>query len=335
MKDKCKIIAEIAQAHDGSLGILHSYIDAAADCGVDAVKFQTHIAEAESSIFEPFRVNFSYEDKTRFDYWNRMSFTKNQWAGIYEHCEKRGVEFISSPFSNAAVDLLECLPIQTYKIGSGEVTNKLLLEKIARTGKKILLSSGMNSYEDIYEALKVINRYHEDVVIFQCTSSYPVPVEMLGINVIDELKDRFMLPVGFSDHSGEIYAGLYAASKGIDYYEGHIVFNKNMFGPDAKSSLDLEQFSDLVKGIRYIDTAIENPINKDNIEPFKDIKNIFEKSLCLNKDMKKGNIITFDDLEAKKPSGYGYPASNFESVLGKRITREMKKWEFLKESDFE
>ena len=121
------LIAEIGQAHEGSLGILHSYIDALADTGVDAVKFQMHIAEAESSAFEPFRVKFSLEDATRFDYWKRMGFTFEQWKGIKEHCDAVGLEFMCSPFSNLAVDWLEELGVKQYKIGSGEVNNLLLL----------------------------------------------------------------------------------------------------------------------------------------------------------------------------------------------------------------
>ena len=116
-------MAEIGQAHEGSLGILHSYIDALSDTGIDAIKFQTHIAEAESSEYEPFRVEFSYEDKTRFDYWKRMEFSLSQWTGIREHCDEVGLEFISSPFSNMAVDWLEEIGVQEYKIGSGEVSN--------------------------------------------------------------------------------------------------------------------------------------------------------------------------------------------------------------------
>ncbi|WP_311196036.1 N-acetylneuraminate synthase family protein [Antarcticibacterium sp. 1MA-6-2] len=125
------IIAEIAQAHDGFLGIAHSYIDALSKTGVDAVKFQVHIAEAESSIHEPFRVKFSTQDKSRFDYWKRMEFSVEQWQELRTHCDEAGVEFMASPFSNAAVDLLEKLEVKRYKIGSGEVNNFLMLEKIA------------------------------------------------------------------------------------------------------------------------------------------------------------------------------------------------------------
>ncbi len=123
------IIAEIAQAHDGSLGMVHAYIDAVAKTGCDAIKFQTHIAAAESSIQEPFRVKFSKQDKTRFEYWKRMEFTLEQWKEIKQHCDEVGLEFMSSPFSNAAVDLLEEVGVKRYKIGSGEVNNFVLLRE--------------------------------------------------------------------------------------------------------------------------------------------------------------------------------------------------------------
>jgi N,N'-diacetyllegionaminate synthase len=180
-------IAEIGQAHDGSLGILHSYIDALSSTGLSAIKFQTHLAEAESSEYEPFRVNFSYVDETRFDYWKRMQFSINQWKEIKDHCDHVGLEFMSSPFSLAAVDLLEELDMRRYKIGSGEVTNLLMLEKIAKTGKPIILSSGMSSYSEIYNAVSFLESFGNEVSILQCTTSYPTPYEKLGLNVISEL----------------------------------------------------------------------------------------------------------------------------------------------------
>ncbi|WP_457618009.1 N-acetylneuraminate synthase family protein, partial [Lutibacter sp.] len=143
-----KIIAEIAQAHDGNLKIAHKYIDAVSKTGVDAIKFQTHIAEAESSMYEPFRVRFS-NDKLRFDYWKRMEFTLEEWKALKRHCDDVNLEFMSSPFSNTAVDLLEKVGVKTYKVGSGEVTNFLLLEKIAQTGKPMIISSGMSSFSEL------------------------------------------------------------------------------------------------------------------------------------------------------------------------------------------
>ena len=186
------IIAEIAQAHDGSLGLLHSYIDAVSKAGVDAIKFQTHIAEAESSVHEPFRVNFSYEDKTRFDYWKRMEFTLDQWKEIKKHCDEVGLEFMSSPFSNAAVDILEEVGVKRYKIGSGEVNNFLLLEKIAKTNKPIIISSGMSSFEELDRTIDFLKERKVTYSILQCTTSYPTRPEQYGFNVINQLKEKYM-----------------------------------------------------------------------------------------------------------------------------------------------
>lgn len=327
------IIAEIGQAHEGSLGILHSYIDALAETGVDAIKFQTHIAEAESSEHEPFRVKFSYEDDTRFDYWKRMSFTLEHWKGIKEHCDEVGLEFVSSPFSNAAVDLLEEVVVSRYKIGSGEVNNLLMLEKIAQTGKPIILSSGMSSFNELDESVAFLTERNADVSILQCTTAYPTQPEEWGLNVIDELKDRYNLPTGFSDHSGDIFACLSAAARGAEILEFHAVFDKRMFGPDSKASLSIDEITKLVEGVRMIERSLDCKINKQDNDRFMELKGIFEKSLAVNKTLKAGSVIMFDDLEAKKPKGYGMDASKYQSIIGKVLNRDMQKWDFLTEDD--
>ncbi|TAE83996.1 MAG: N-acetylneuraminate synthase, partial [Bacteroidetes bacterium] len=225
MKKSTFIIAEIAQAHEGSLGIAHSYIDALAALGVDAVKFQTHIAAAESSPKEQFRVNFSYEDATRYDYWQRMEFTLEQWMGLKQHCDDKNVEFISSPFSIAAVQLLEQVGVKRYKIGSGELTNYLMLDAIAKTGKPIILSSGMSDWHELDATLNFLKPYGNSVSLLQCTTAYPTKPEQWGLSVIEQMKARYHIPVGFSDHSAEIYACLAATALGAEILEFHAVFH--------------------------------------------------------------------------------------------------------------
>lgn len=327
------IIAEIGQAHEGSLGIAHSYIDALAETGVDAVKFQTHIAHAESSEYEPFRVKFSYEDATRYEYWKRMEFSPEQWAGLKQHCEDKGLEFISSPFSNAAVDLLEQLGVQRYKIGSGEVSNYLMLEKIVRTGKPILLSSGMSSLAELDETIAFLRPFGNKLSVLQCTTAYPTIPEQWGLNVIPLLKERYQLPVGFSDHSGNIYACLAATAMRAAVLEFHAVFDKRMFGPDAPASLSIEQIRQLVTGVRQIECSFTAPVDKNQSDEFKPLKQIFEKSLAINKDLSAGHTISLDDLEAKKPKGYGIPASDFREAIGKALKVNKKAWEYLTEDD--
>ena len=328
------IIAEIGQAHEGSLGIAHSYIDALSNTGVTSIKFQTHIAEAESSEFENFRVKFSYEDKTRFDYWKRMEFTVDQWAGLKKHCEDKNIEFLSSPFSNKAVDLLEKIGVNRYKIGSGEVSNHLMLEKISRTGKPILLSSGMSSYKELNKTVDFIKGKGNDLSIFQCTTSYPSVSGEWGLKLIPEFIDKYNVPIGFSDHSGDIYACLAATTLGASLLEFHVVFDKDIFGPDAKSSLTIQQTKKMVAGVIQIKNDIESLKNlKQDNSKFENVKSIFEKSLAINKNIKQNQVITFEDLEAKKPANRGIPASKFESVLGKRLNRDLKKWSFINVSD--
>ncbi len=335
MRKKTFIIAEIGQAHEGSLGILHSYIDALAETGIDAIKFQTHIAEAESSIHEPFRVKFSYEDDTRYDYWHRMEFTKEQWKGIKEHCDEVGLEFMSSPFSIAAVNLLEELDVKHYKIGSGEVSNFLMLERIAQTGKEIILSSGMSSFEELDDTVSFLKEKNCKYSILQCTTQYPTSAESVGFNVIGELKERYNVPVGFSDHSSTTHACLAATSLGAEILEFHAVFDKRMFGPDSKSSLTIDEIKHLVEGVRYIETAQNNPIDKNSIEKYKDLKRIFEKSLAVNKNLPKGHILTLEDLESKKPANKGISAKDYKEVIGKQVKHEMKAYDFLNFSDLE
>ena len=328
------IIAEIGQAHEGSLGIAHSYIDALSNTGVTSVKFQTHIAEAESSEFEDFRVKFSYEDKTRYDYWKRMEFTIDQWAGLKNHCEDKNLEFLSSPFSNKAVDLLEKIGVKRYKIGSGEVNNYLILEKISKTGKPILLSSGMSSYTELDKAVDFIKGKGNDISIFQCTTSYPSISGEWGLNLIPKFIQKYKVPIGFSDHSGDIFACLAATTLGASLIEFHVVFDKDIFGPDAKSSLTIQETKKMVQGIIQINKDINssNNLKLDNSK-FKVLKSIFEKSLSVNKNLKKNHTLTFDDLEAKKPADRGIPASEYKSLIGKKLNKDIDKWEFINISD--
>jgi N,N'-diacetyllegionaminate synthase len=329
-----QIIAEIAQAHEGSLGIAHSYIDSLAKCGVDVIKFQTHIADAESSEFESFRVKFSYEDATRFDYWKRMEFTADQWAGLKKHCEDLSIEFMSSPFSIAAVELLEKLNVSRYKIGSGEISNYLMLQKIAQTGKPIILSSGMSDLEELDDCVNFLKQWPNQVGLMQCTTAYPTAPEQWGLEMISILKNRYQMPVGFSDHSANIYAGLAAAALGADFLEFHVVFNHQMFGPDAKASLNLEQVAELVKGVRSINQSLATSFNKNEIQKYQDLKILFGKSLTTKNAVRKGEKIFFDDLETAKPGNKGISAKDFQKVIGKTWANDLPVKHFVTENDF-
>jgi N-acetylneuraminate synthase len=328
-----QIIAEIGQAHDGSLGMAHAYIDAVAKTGCSVIKFQTHIAEAESSIHEPFRVKFSKQDATRFEYWKRMEFTLEQWKGLKTHCDQVGIEFMSSPFSNAAVDLLEEVGVKRYKVGSGEVNNFVLLEKIAQTGKPLIISSGMSSFEELDKTVAFLKSRNAVFSIVQCTTSYPTLPDQYGLNVINEFKERYNVPVGFSDHSASIEVCIAAAALGAKILEFHVVFVKEMFGPDVKSSLTMDEVKVLVKAVRNIDVALKNPVDKSDITAFDTLKSTFEKSICVNKNMSKGYKISFSDLDTKKPKGFGILANDYKNIIGKKLNKGLQQWDFLNYDD--
>ncbi len=327
------IIAEIGLAHEGSLGIAHSYIDALSSSGVDVVKFQTHIAEAESSKYEKFRVKFSYKDKTRFDYWKRTEFSIDEWAELKKHVEEKNMEFMSTATCVESFDLLEKIGVKRYKVGSGDTNNYLLLEKISSTGKPIIISNGMTSEKDLDETISFLKNKKNNISLLQCYTSYPTLPQQWGLNEISLLKDKYNIPIGYSDHSGNIYSSLAATALGAEIIEFHVCFDKEIFGPDTKSSITINQVKSLVVGIKEIKESLSvGSINKKD-KKLKSIKDIFSKSLALKRDLKKGDKLSIDDLESKKPANMGISAEKFKNLLGKHLKRDMLKGEFLNLKD--
>src|SRR5690242_6602660 len=170
---RCLVIGEVALSHDGSLGLAHAFIDAIANSGADAVKFQTHIAAAESTLGEPWRVKFSKQDERRLDYWKRMEFTEEQWHGLKKHADERGLFFLSSPFSFEAVELLARVGVAAWKVASGEINNRPLFERMAATRWPFLISTGMSPIDEIDTAVHLVKEHQLPLAILQCTSVYP------------------------------------------------------------------------------------------------------------------------------------------------------------------
>jgi len=317
------IMAEVAQAHDGSLGMAHAYIDAGADAGVDAVKFQTHIAACESTMREPWRVQFSRQDESRFAYWKRMEFTPEQWAGLRDHCRDRKVDFVSSPFSPEAVDLLEELDVAFWKVASGEMSNIPLLRAMLKTGHRMVLSSGMSSWEELDRVVEMCRAAGSEYWLMQCTSEYPCPPEQWGLNVLAELKDRYGCPVGLSDHSGSIAPGIAATALGAEILEVHLVFHRGLFGPDVSSSVTVEELGALVKGARMVREAMHAPVKKDEMaQSMEPMRNIFGKSIVARRDLEAGTILCEELLAMKKP-GEGMSAAEWDGMIGKRLLKSL------------
>jgi N-acetylneuraminate synthase len=333
-KKNCLVVAEVAQAHDGSLGMAHAFIDAIADTGADAVKFQTHIAEAESTPGEPWRIKFSLQDKTRYDYWKRMEFTKEQWRELAVHARQKNLIFFSSPFSVEAVDLLEELDVPFWKLGSGEIMCKPLIDRMTLTRKPIFISTGMCTLNELDTCVDWLRKAANEFVIFQCTSEYPCPPEKIGINLLSFYKHRYNCLVGLSDHSGSVYPGIAAAVMGASIVEVHVTFSKKMFGPDVPASLTIEELKSLVDGVDFVERMLANPADKaTGAQDFADLRKIFYKSLVAKVDISANTVIDEGMLTCKKP-GDGIPAHRLPEFVGKRICKDVRADQQLKEEDF-
>lgn len=333
--NKTWIIGEVAQAHDGSLGLAHALIDAIADTGADAVKFQTHIASAESTPAEPWRVKFSKQDVTRYDYWRRMEFTEEQWYGLAEHASERGLVFLSSPFSLEAVDLLLKVGVPAWKIASGEVSNAHMFGRILESKLPILLSTGMSPLSEIDAVVEQIKTMHLPLVVMQCTTAYPCPPEKIGLNLIPFFRERYDCSVGLSDHSGTIYPGLAAVTLGIQALEVHVTLSREMFGPDVPASVTTSELHQLVEGTRFIEKMLTHPVDKDEVaSQMTPLRNLFMKSIVARRSLQAGMILSLADLAVKKP-GTGIPSERLDDFIGRKLVRDLDVDEQLKQTDIE
>lgn len=329
---KTFIIAEFGMLHEGSFGNACRMADVAKECGADAVKFQTHIAEAETLPNAPMPSFFKGEP--RWDYFKRTAFTFEQWKSLKAHCEKIGIEFMSTPFSAEAVEVLERVGVVRYKIPSGEVTNIPFLEHIGKTGKPVILSSGMSSWAELDEAVAVFKKHGNELTVLQCTSIYPTPPEKIGLNVMLEMKKRYNCLIGLSDQSLDCYACFSAVALGASVIEKHITLSRFCYGSDAKHSIEPEQFKEFVTGVRVIEKILGNPVDKNDLADLIEMKKVFEKSIVAQSDIPKGTVIERKHLGIKKPSG-GLAPKFLSNVIGRKAKENIKQDQQITASDIE
>lgn len=325
------IVAEAGMNHDGSIGIAGRLADVAAGCGVDAVKFQLHDAAAETTADAPTPPYFGAEP--RYSYFERTAFSDEEWRSLRDRCQERGVEFVCSPFSVEAVDRLEAIGVDRYKLGSGEVTNVPLLERLAETGKPVLLSSGMSSWAELDRAVEILRSV--PLTVLQCTSEYPCRPEHVGLNVMLEMRERYDdLPVGLSDHTLGTAACVAAAALGAAAVEKHFTLSKEMYGPDASMSLEPDELARLVREVREVERMLEAPVDKDDLAGVAEMKRIFEKSVVSTRPIDAGAVIGPEMVAVKKP-GTGIPAARVAEVVGRRSTRAIAADTVLTDDDID
>ncbi|MBI4710631.1 MAG: N-acetylneuraminate synthase family protein [Nitrospirae bacterium] len=311
------IIAEAGINHDGDIKRAHDLIDVAADAGADVIKFQTHLADKEMLNVSDTAV---YLNESLFNLIKRMELTLDQHFELKEHAVKKGLIFLSTPFSKEAVDLLEKVGVDAYKIGSGELTNMPFLEYAASKKKPMIISTGMSTVNEAETTVNMLKSKGIPLMIMQCTSQYPAEYKNVFLKTISEYKDRFKIPVGFSDHSQGNYMAFAAVTLGACAVEKHFTASRKWPGPDQQSSIEPDELADLVKGIRAIENGLKG--SKTLTEGEKGLQQLFRESVVSLKNIPAETVITKGAVWVKRP-GSGIPASELNKVIGKKAKKNI------------
>ena len=328
------IIAEIGVNHNGDINLAKKLIDVSKDANADAVKFQTFKAEklvqknAPKAEYQKVNAN---DETTQYDMIKKLELTKEDFIELKKYAESKNIKFISTPFDESSVELLNKIGVDMYKVGSGDCDNLILLSKIIKTGHPVIISTGMADLEEI-EIIKEFmenNNYHGKYIFLHCISSYPAPYEQMNMSCIKTMREKLNIPIGFSDHTISDLAGIMAVSYDAVCIEKHITLDNNMEGPDHKSSLDPDDFKDFVKNIKKAEKMVGDG-KKRCMLCEENTKKVARKNLIFTRDMKQGEIIKETDIEALRPNIDGIPPINYYKVLGKTIITDSKYGELIK-----
>ena len=325
------IIAELGINHNGSLKKAIKLVDKAWRAGAEIIKHQTHIAEDEMSI-EAKRIIPSHTKENIFDIIKKCSLSEEDEFKLMSHTKKRGLIFISTPFSRMAVDRLVRFKVPAFKIGSGECNNYPLIDYIAKHKKPIILSTGMNTIQTIKPAVKIIRKYNVPFALLHCTNIYPTPTKLIRLDAINVLKKTFPdAIVGLSDHSESIYPCLGAVALGACILEKHFTDNKKSNGPDISASMDEKELKNLLKGSREIFNAKGD--KKKAVGDEKLTSRFAFASLVATQEISKHQKITKENCFPKRPGTGDFSAKDYKYVLGKKVIRTVKKNTLIKKKD--
>jgi N-acetylneuraminate synthase/N,N'-diacetyllegionaminate synthase len=334
--EKAYIIAEAGVNHNGDIDLAKRLVDEAKAANADAVKFQTWKTELVISREAPkaeYQITDAGETENQFDMVKKLELSDDNFREIEEHCRKVGITFLSTPFDEYSVDLLESLRVPAYKVSSTDTNNPFMLSKIAATGKPIILSTGMSDLDQIDWAISYLSgKGVKELILLQCTTSYPAEHRTLNVSAMPLLRERYSVPVGLSDHSSGIVAPIVAVSLGACVIEKHFTLDKTLPGPDHKASLSPAELSELVIAVRLAESTLGNPekeIMKNEVE----ISKVARRSIFSSREIMKGELIAEGMITAKRP-GTGISPMRFEEVVGKRANRkiaadQMLEWEML------
>lgn len=322
---KTFIIAEAGVNHNGDIDTALRLVDAAGECGADAVKFQSFSASkvvTASAGKASYQARDTDSGETQLEMLRRLELSRGEQERLFEYCLKKGVKFMSTPFDEESADFLYELGMDIFKVASGEITNRRLVQHIASMKRPMIISTGMSSIEDVRNAVSwATEAGGPPLTLLHCVSSYPAPVEETNLLAIKTLGDAFGLPVGFSDHSTGVYLAPAAVALGAVVIEKHFTLSRRMKGPDHKASLEPAGLSEMIRGVRDVERAMGDGVKRASASEM-ELRRVARRSLVAARDLNAGDKLTAGDLTVKRP-GVGIAPELMEEVLGRRTARDI------------
>jgi len=328
---KCFIIAEAGVNHNGKVELAYKLVDKAVEAGVDAIKFQTFKAE---NLVTKFADKAAYQKEqtdnieSQLQMLKKLELSFSDFINLKRYCDKKDIIFLSTPFDIESIEFLDKLGLDIFKIPSGEITDLPYLRRIGCLKKKVILSTGMSTLDEISDAIKIIRKNGtNDLIVLHCNTEYPTPYEDVNLNAMNTIKNTFKVKVGYSDHTLGIEIPIAAVALGAEVIEKHFTLDKNMKGPDHKASLEPYELKEMVKCIRNIEKSFGNGIKEPSASEYKNI-NIVRKSIVANRFIKKGSTFNEKNLSAKRP-GNGISPMKWDEIMGKAANKDYEKDELI------
>jgi N,N'-diacetyllegionaminate synthase len=321
----CLVIAEAGVNHNGSLDMALRLVDAAAEAGADVVKFQTFKSEQVVSPVAP-KANYQLEttgsSESQLEMVKKLELPPAAFADIQQHCHRRGIVFLSSPFDRDSVDLLQSLGVVAFKIGSGELTNLPFLSYVAAKGKPLILSTGMSNLDEVAIAVDAVKAAgNRDLVVLHCVSNYPAAPSSVNLRAMKTLEEKFAVPVGYSDHTEGIVIPLAAVSLGASVIEKHFTLDRSLPGPDHRASLEPRELAEMVRGIRAVEAALGDGVKKPMDEELSTAA-VARRSLVAACDLHAGTVLTENMIAIRRP-GTGLSPAFLPQLIGRRLQHDL------------
>ena len=330
---KVVIIAEAGVNHNGNYDLARKLIIAAKDAGADYVKFQTARPERVISRYAPkaeYQLGTTKKEESQLDMCRAIHLPLTDYKPLKDFCDEIGIKFLSTPFDLESIDVLEGLDMDYYKIPSGEITNLPYLQKIARLGRPVIMSTGMSGLGDIEAALSVLTKEGlglEQITLLHCNTEYPTPYVDVNLRAMQTLSDCFGVKTGYSDHTKGIEVSLAAVALGAVVIEKHFTLDRNMVGPDHKASIEPDELASLVRGIRNVERAMGDGVKKCSEAERPNII-VARKSIVAKRDIKQGEVFTEENITTKRP-GNGVSPMKWYEVLGTKAVRDFGEDELI------